>query len=402
MTRKVRVALFAILLMSMLVATSCDSDQPLSVEGQQVDIFFNAFAATTPLFRVWELTVDTDNDNVPDDVNGDGVSDQDDVTLWCEMGPTSANPNSVPWDYSLRISVVRAGSTVPEIVTSDLAATLAGNKTPYDDRVQPGVANPGAIIVSLPAGTCSNNADRLCNPRGMGDSCVNGGICNAEGFVCSLAVTDVCDPSPAAQQANCDLLDVGTCLPSGFCSGNGAVPCNTGSCLDTNRGECTFSMVDQRFKFNNATNESLSAASLKVLNAGKNTLSDLCNGDSECITALENGVGGGAPLDPPLGNCPGDPLGLLGTSVMDPLTTDLNPDSTIFGLDLRKGDTLIVEARLSDQVPADGGIIPFISNAGIQTMITVDGVALQANEVVGNLSSTDPDGPAITFSFTSQ
>ena len=44
MTRKVRVGLLALIALAMLTASSCDSDQPLAVEGQQVDIFFNTLA----------------------------------------------------------------------------------------------------------------------------------------------------------------------------------------------------------------------------------------------------------------------------------------------------------------------------------------------------------------------
>jgi hypothetical protein len=125
----------------LIPVVGCETTQPEQVESQVVDLLFSAtgvpkFAGGQGLrtFATWVMFEDADGDPSTDDpVNGQ-------YYLWCEWPnprlPEFA-PMSVPWTYTLQISVLRAGQTEPEVITS-VDALHGGediNLTAYDTTV---------------------------------------------------------------------------------------------------------------------------------------------------------------------------------------------------------------------------------------------------------------------------
>jgi hypothetical protein len=107
---------------------------------------------------------------------------------------------------------------------------------------------------------------------------------------------------------------------------------------------------------------------------------------------------------PELGLCPGQDLGDPAFDPGNPL--DLNGDPLIFGLQLDKGDRVIVEARRSDTVPGNGQVITFYEPPGLRARLSIDGILLQGNDVQCaqapcSLSSEEGDpSPNVSFSLT--
>jgi hypothetical protein len=198
----------------------------------------------------------------------------------------------------------------------------------------------------------------------------------------------------------CSRESAGVCVQVLTCEDDPALRCGPGypACPT---GNCINADVTRRMVFDNtATRRRLSEANYEVLTAGPNFITDACKGDVACEDKVEQDLVGGGDLDPVLGECPGPGLG---TAALDPATPDANPDPTIFGFSLRKGDTVIVEARRSNTIPGGGQIIEFLQQPGIRARLFIDGALLQADEVTGNTSSpfTDPS-PNVSFSFTSK
>ena len=121
-----------------LLTSSCDTTQPLQLEEQT---FLLSFAGTDVVgirnFDVFDAYEDNNGDSQPDDTNGDGTPD---IFLHCLTRDPNrqnafSNPASVPWGYSVVISILRAGQTVPERITSSAAASDASfSLTDYDPR----------------------------------------------------------------------------------------------------------------------------------------------------------------------------------------------------------------------------------------------------------------------------
>jgi len=102
-----------VLVAAVLVAVGCDSTQPDRIESRTASVTLNT-AAKVDLYDCFEVWQDTNNPQ-------DGVPDVNTGFLTCE--PTPPAPfkaiRSIPWRYSLRISVIRRGTTTEEVVTSD-------------------------------------------------------------------------------------------------------------------------------------------------------------------------------------------------------------------------------------------------------------------------------------------
>ena len=125
----------------LIPVVGCETTQPEQIESQVVDLVFSAtgvpkFAAGQGLrtFSTWVMFEDADGDPSTDDpVDGQ-------YYLWCEWPSPRLNefaPISVPWTYTLQISVIRAGQTEPEVLTS-VDALQGGediNLTAYDTTV---------------------------------------------------------------------------------------------------------------------------------------------------------------------------------------------------------------------------------------------------------------------------
>lgn len=364
MRREVRLGL---LVLSAVLAFGCDSDDPLQITDQNAELSITATSAQVPNYNVWFLSEDSDNNGVPDDVNGDGV--EGDRSLWCELSQSSpvATANSVPWTYSVRVEVLREGEIVAEQLTSTQAESDQFNRAAYDtSEATHSQGNPTINVVHR-HGECSLNADIVCNPFGTSTICsrYNAGTCS-QVFTCEDDPSIRCDP--------------------------GNPQCPVGPCINDD--------VTRRMIFDNTTTRRrLSQANREVLTAGPNIITDACRGDAVCEAKVVADLGG-APLNPQLGQCPGPDLG---NPALDPATPDANSDPLVFGFALEKGDTVIVQARRSDTIPGGGQIIQFLQVPGIRARLFIDGALLQADEVTGNASSpnTDPS-PNISFSYTSK
>jgi hypothetical protein len=330
-----------VLLLSLVALSGCDTDQPLEIVAQDAQLSFLGPGAQVDQFNTWIVTEDSDNDGVADDVDGDGVTG--DESLWCELRPDVGSPSSVPWTYSLRIRLLRAGQTDAVTITSLDAASDTFNRLGYDELESTHFAsNPSQIVVTHARGACSGNGAIVCNPDGDSDLCAR--------------------------------LGEGTCQAQG--------------------GD-----VQRTFRFSSTRRRILTAANRELLRADGNFIYDACSGDADCEDAVETSLGG-QPLVPPLGNCPGDDFG---DPAVDPGTVDGNPDPAVFGIDLNKGDTLIIEAVLSDEVPGSNQVIEFDFEPRLRSVLEIDGAALQAGDVIGDISSGE-NGPGafVSFSYTSR
>jgi len=119
-----------------LVTLSCDTTQPLLLDQQTFSLQMAATGGLVGVFNVWNGYEDSNGDGQPDDTDGDG---QPDFFLHCltrTQTPTTQNVTSVPWGYTVSISVLRAGETEAELYTSPAAATDASNSLAEFDTTQ--------------------------------------------------------------------------------------------------------------------------------------------------------------------------------------------------------------------------------------------------------------------------
>lgn len=144
----------------------CDSEQPLTVEEQEFTLEFKALNAEVNKFWVWEQYWDADKNGVPDETDQYGQPIDPVIQVWCERaidadgGPTII-ADSVPWNYTLQISVIPAGESRAIALTSEDALDTGTylNLTPYDTAVSSGQPPPTS---------CANDPDDVivCNPLG--------------------------------------------------------------------------------------------------------------------------------------------------------------------------------------------------------------------------------------------
>ena len=125
----------SIVLLALAVA-SCDTTEPLSLDQQTLELQVLATGGQAGVFDVFDGYEDTNLDGQPDDTNGDG---QPDFFLHClnrPFAPFTSNPSSVPWGYTVSITILRAGETTAERITSSGAATdPASSVSEYDTTV---------------------------------------------------------------------------------------------------------------------------------------------------------------------------------------------------------------------------------------------------------------------------
>jgi len=122
-----------VLVAAVLVAVGCDSTQPDRVESRTASVSFRT-TAKVDLYDCFEVWQDTSNplDGTPD-VNTGFIS--------CEPTPPPQGGGtvvkairSIPWRYSVRISVIRKGTTTEEVVTSESGL--------FGSSVEPNDPNP--------------------------------------------------------------------------------------------------------------------------------------------------------------------------------------------------------------------------------------------------------------------
>ena len=279
MSRPLRSGLLALVAIG---ATACDTEQPATGGTQNAVLEVSAPGATVRDYFTWAVQEDSDGVPGPDDINGDGVVDALDDTLWCRASPGSVAPSTVPWTYALKVSLLPKDQTTPVLLTSTNALGADFNRADYD------------------------------NP----------------------------DPEPTHVQEQFDLV---VTHPAGMCSGK-PIKCNPASsvnvCFNHAAGSCVAqagTMV-RTFIFPGTSRFRLSGANLRLLQASGNVVSDNCSGGGAGCT--------GVPIeDPVLGICPGDPVGTASLDPGNPLASGttlavaMEPGDTLI-VEARRSNTI--------------------------------------------------------------
>lgn len=129
--------------LSLLVVglVGCDTEQPLQAGAQEATLTFSSpgvlgGTSSQVLIRsyvVWRGFEDNNGDSQPD-----GDEFRFCQTFSSNSAPAHVDPASVPWSFTIDVSVIRAGTTSPERITSSgsLAFNPALNLTRYDTVVQ--------------------------------------------------------------------------------------------------------------------------------------------------------------------------------------------------------------------------------------------------------------------------
>jgi hypothetical protein len=112
-----------VLAVAVIVAVGCDSSQPDRIDTRTASVSFKTTAESF-LFDCYEVWIDQSNppDGIPE-FNA-GVTTCDETTQFQER--------AVPWNYALGISIIRAGTTTEETVTS-LTGLPGSSVLPGDD-----------------------------------------------------------------------------------------------------------------------------------------------------------------------------------------------------------------------------------------------------------------------------
>jgi hypothetical protein len=122
----------ACVLVLAFISLSCDTTQPLLLEEQAFELSLRAPGTIVRLMDVYDGFEDSDNDGVPD---GETflfcrwrIVIEDGVPVIATRGPTS-----VPWNFTIEITVIPAGATEGELVVSeDAVLESITNLTNYD------------------------------------------------------------------------------------------------------------------------------------------------------------------------------------------------------------------------------------------------------------------------------
>jgi hypothetical protein len=177
-------------------AGACDTTQPLQLDEQTFVLTMRGLGTTIPVYNVYDMFRDNDGDGVADDVDGDGDGD---FWLWCKDANAVVQASSVPYGFTIEVTILREGETVREFVTS-LAATedFTVNVTSYDTVIPnlPGVPNAEPPIVSAGNTYKFENGRR----RSAADEAVAAATSNP--------VSDV-DPSHGIGNGQCSLVFYG-------------------------------------------------------------------------------------------------------------------------------------------------------------------------------------------------
>jgi hypothetical protein len=116
-------------LLLLLAVAGCDSTQPDQIEQQNIELTIsagNAIASTdeTGTFNVWDVIEEPDGQPF----------------LWCEFLPITnppligINASSVPWGFSIKISIIRAGETRPDRFCKSFDPEQASTFAPCDSQ----------------------------------------------------------------------------------------------------------------------------------------------------------------------------------------------------------------------------------------------------------------------------
>jgi hypothetical protein len=96
------------MILSVFAIAGCSSTQPDRIETRTASLSF----FTRALVNLYNCY------NIGQDTNGDGVPDVDYGVFCQETTPPQRVDRPVPWRYSIKITVIRSGTTDEEVVTS--------------------------------------------------------------------------------------------------------------------------------------------------------------------------------------------------------------------------------------------------------------------------------------------
>ncbi|NIM01510.1 MAG: hypothetical protein GTN89_11785 [Acidobacteria bacterium] len=144
--------------------TSCDKDEIAQLEAQMASITIEVVGTDAELFNVWEIRETTDLDGIPG-------PDDPTAYLWCESQRNPVNPQQFlprfvdvtpPWNYGLRISILRADATEFEQLTDDLYLNPAANLSEYDELFNPPGTVPGKNDLTVTDTQCAVSSGISC------------------------------------------------------------------------------------------------------------------------------------------------------------------------------------------------------------------------------------------------
>jgi hypothetical protein len=142
-----------------VLAVACDTTQPLQLDEQTFALGMRGLGATIPVYNVYDMFRDNDNNDVADDVDGDGNPD---FWLWCLDANVTVTPNSVPYGFTVEVTILRAGEDQRELVTSpDALADETLNVTQYDTTIP----NVPGIPPDQPPITVGSDVYKFTNTR---------------------------------------------------------------------------------------------------------------------------------------------------------------------------------------------------------------------------------------------
>jgi hypothetical protein len=168
------------------LAPACDTTQPLQLTDQLFGLTMRGSGGVVPIYDAYDMYEDSARcqgdtatrcsddgdcvgtgpcvpaDGVADDNDGDGTGD---LWLWCRNTASSTNTttaSSVPFGFTIEVTILRAGTTEREQVTSPVAMEFPlSNKSEYDANV---LAIPGAPPAQAPI-VVGDSTYEFTNPR---------------------------------------------------------------------------------------------------------------------------------------------------------------------------------------------------------------------------------------------
>ncbi len=137
----------AVLVLGLISISGCETTQPQQIGSQTLQIEIEAGNAAVNVFDVWEQYFDINNDGIPDETDPDGNILSPPLQTVCRRGfdPFGNEVIAVqntPWNYSVEISIIRAGTTVTQRLTTTEALTATFNMTPYSETSILGAQQP--------------------------------------------------------------------------------------------------------------------------------------------------------------------------------------------------------------------------------------------------------------------
>ena len=115
-------------------SASCDTTQPasLGIRSFELEVEFLPSGLDFDNYAIFEMFRDNDDDNVPDDVNNDGMED---TWLWCVTTGIGEQqlPTSIPWGYDVEVFLIRAGETASTLLTDSSSSNGLDNLSNYDE-----------------------------------------------------------------------------------------------------------------------------------------------------------------------------------------------------------------------------------------------------------------------------